>query len=59
MKNKWYAVDLEESFYDDMVGKLVAETPKTMILEFSLVNKLGGLQRVQFYKDKLIFDGEY
>lgn len=58
-KNKWYGVDCEGSFYDDMAGVLVAETPTTMVLEFNLVKELGGKQRVQFFKDQLIFDGDY
>ena len=47
------------NFYDMMVGKLVGETPKTVILEFNLNKELGGLQRVQFYKEQVRYRGEF
>jgi hypothetical protein len=59
MKNKWYTVNEEKNFYDDMTGMLVGETPRTLILEFRLSGKLGGTQRVQFWRRSLVFDGEY
>ena len=59
MKSKWYTVNLEESFYDDMTGRMVGETPKTLILEFKMSSGLGGVQTVQFWKRQLVFDGEY
>lgn len=59
MKRKWYTVNDEGNFYDNMTGKLVRETPITKILEFKLEQKMGGIQRVQFWKRNLIFNGEY
>lgn len=59
MENKWYTVQEKENFYDDMTGKLVYKTPRTMVLEFDLTEKLGGVQRVQFWRKSLVFDSEY
>lgn len=54
-----YRVVEESSFYHDMVGKLVYETPKTKILEFDLSSLLGGLQRVQFFNHQVCLEGKY
>ena len=42
---KWYEVDMIESFYDEMVGKLIEETPKTYKLYFGK-----GIGEAIFYK---------
>lgn len=59
LKSKWYTVNSEDCFYDDMTGRMVGEMPKTLILEFKMNSKLGGVQTVQFWKRQLVFDGEY
>jgi len=59
MKKHWYEVIETESFYESMVGEKVFETDKTIVLEFNMNEKLGGKQRVQFFKEQVIFNGEY
>lgn len=59
MKGKWYTVELDDNFYEGMTGRLIYETEKTRVLEFKLNEKLGGTQRVQFFKEQVRFDGEY
>ncbi|WP_423408044.1 hypothetical protein AABM38_20580 [Heyndrickxia sp. MSNUG] len=57
---KRYTVISEDSFYHSMTGKLIEEFPKTYLLEFFRdSNKLGGLQRVMFFKYQVKYDGEY
>lgn len=58
-KNHWFLVDEPNNFYNYMVGKKVMETDKTTVLEFKLNEKLGGLQRVQFFTEQLTYDGFY
>lgn len=59
MERHWYKVRAKDNFYDDMVGYLVETTDKTMILEFKFTERLGGIQRVAFYKDQLVLEGKF
>ena len=43
-----------ESFYDDMIGKLVEETDRTYRLYFG-----DGIETAIFYKDQVEFEGEF
>lgn len=52
MNEQWFRVSEDFSFYDDMVGKLVEEFDKTYLLEFKMGPKLGGVQKVMFYKQQ-------
>lgn len=54
-----YEVVASENYYDSMVGKLVFSTPKTVVLEFKLNKPLGGLQRVQFFKEQVSYTGKF
>jgi hypothetical protein len=54
-----YRVIEEDNFYFDMVGKAVDMTDKTLILQFDLVTKLGGIQKVQFYREQLVYVGSF
>lgn len=49
---KWYKVIDEESFYYNMTGTLIAESPNTRLLEFNFDKWLGGVHRVMFYKNQ-------
>ena len=51
---KWYRVIMEDSFYNDMVGRLVDETDKTFKLYFS--NSIG---EAIFYKEQVKFEDEF
>lgn len=51
---KWYRVISSESFYEDMVGKVVDETDKTYRLYFS-----NGIGTAIFYKNQVQFEGEF
>lgn len=54
-KEKWYRVIYpRDSFYEDMVGKLIEEADKTYRLYFS--NDIG---TAIFYKHQVKFEGEY
>lgn len=53
-KSKWYRVVFDESFYDDMVGKLIISKDKTVTLWFG-----NGLGSSIFYKEQVQFEGEY
>ena len=55
-KRKWFRVNLEDCFCDDMDGVLIGTTDKTYLLEFNLYL---GTHRVMFYKDQLKFIGEF
>lgn len=58
--NKLYKVNLPDSFYHEMTGKLIEEFPKTYLLEFfQKSNLLGGVQRVMFYKYQIILIDNY
>lgn len=59
MKNRWYKVTEVDNVYDDMTGKLVEESPRAMVLEFQMSEKLGDVHKVQFWKRSLFFVGEY
>lgn len=54
MKKQWYKVVFEESFYDDMVGSVVEEMDRSIRLNFG---KYTG--EAIFYKDQVVFEGEY
>lgn len=56
--NRYEVIDMR-SFYHTMVGKLVHESPRTVVLEFKLNENLGGLQRVQFFKSQVEYRGEF
>ncbi len=53
-KGEWYKVFILESFYDDMIGKLVEETDRTYRLYFG-----DGIETAIFYKDQVEFVGEF
>jgi len=57
--DKWYRVIAAGNFYQDMVGRYVGETERTIWLEFKMNDKLGGIQKVQMFKGQVEFDGEY
>lgn len=59
LKKKWYRVDAPDNYYDEMVAYLVFESDNTMMLEFRMNEPLGGTQRVMFFKEQLVYDGEY
>lgn len=51
---KWYRVDFEGCFYDDMVGKLILEEDRTMRLDFG-----GSVGNSKFFKEQLVFEDEF
>lgn len=58
-KFKRFTVDVPDSFYDSMTGKLIQEFDRTYLLEFFSEKSSFGLQRVMFFKDQVRYDGEY
>lgn len=57
-ENTYFEVFADDNFYDSMVGRLVHSSPKTVVLEFKLNESLGGLQRVQFFRNQVTVRGD-